>query len=281
MPMRSFLSPGEINYRRNKGRHEARAAELGVHPDLAHLVKHTGKNNIRWLCHLCDYQCLNSKDFKQHQFSRRHVEAIEGMTDTELKDANSLEFESNFLSRLEKQDSVNTNAQFLYQEMIQSTRHVKIEDTRWGTMDEFLNSLQARGKALVRETSAGPVVRHGAPPPKIFATKSDNVHQEKKAMTNLIASVKEEQSTTQTETQKAAPTNLIRSDKDEKVQFKFNLKNAESKKPREKCKLPGFQLTKEKGKGKKAEKDPKGGKRKREETETGKKSGKEKVRAER
>jgi len=43
MPMRSFLSPGEINYRRHRGRHITRAFEVGVNPDLLHLVKHTGK----------------------------------------------------------------------------------------------------------------------------------------------------------------------------------------------------------------------------------------------
>jgi len=62
------------------------------------------------------------------------------------------------------------NPHHIYEEMIKSTRHVKIEETKWATMDDFLNHLKISGKALYKMTETGPTVRHGAPPPKIVPT---------------------------------------------------------------------------------------------------------------
>jgi len=71
MPMRSFLSPGEINYRRHRGRHITRAFEVGVNPDLLHLVKHTGKKNPRWRCHVCQQQCYDASDYKKSTYTHQ------------------------------------------------------------------------------------------------------------------------------------------------------------------------------------------------------------------
>ena len=123
---RSFLSAGEINYRRHKGRHEAEAFRQGVHKDQAHLVKHAGKKNPRFLCHICGMQCLDHKDYEKHLFSLQHANAVENTTEDELIEKHSEEFQKSFLNRLQTQHSSKSNLKMLYEEMKLSTRHVDV-----------------------------------------------------------------------------------------------------------------------------------------------------------
>jgi len=233
--MRSFLSPGEINYRRHRGRHVTRAFEVGVNPDLLHLVKHTGKKNPRWRCHVCQQQCYDASDYKKHLYSPRHIDAQEFSTKEELLEMNSKEFEVNFLNRLEKTESINMNPHIIYEEMVKSTRHVKIEETKWKSMDEFLEHLKTTGKALYKMTESGPTVRHGAPPPKILlaTTQGGFQYDEDQDLRKLVKKATKEDD--QKEEKKKSkefkkPMPLIRKkDGETKVQFSLNGNSMDNK----------------------------------------------------
>jgi len=148
---------------------------------------------------------------------------------------NSKEFEVNFLNRLEKTESINMNPHIIYEEMVKSTRHVKIEETKWKSMDEFLEHLKTTGKALYKMTESGPTVRHGAPPPKILLSTTQGGFQfdEDQDLRKLVKKATKEDD--QKEEKKKSkefkkPMPLIRKkDGETKVQFSLNGNSVDNK----------------------------------------------------
>lgn len=162
---RSFLSAGSIRYERTLGRLKAAARDKGVHPDT---VIMGGRNTFkRWKCDTCGHQCVTSKDYENHLSSRQHMEALEGNSDGEMAAIQAKILEDAIISRLRSARTVSTKATILYEDIQNSAKRARLEDTKWADeadpLTACLEELERDGKILVFREENGLYLKYRPP----------------------------------------------------------------------------------------------------------------------
>jgi DNA/RNA-binding protein KIN17 len=133
-------------------------AEKGSLKDLGKRIKSKGLQRLRYFCQMCEKQCRDANGFKCHLTSESHLRQMKIFSENagSFMDRYSKEFEKTYLDTLRMRHSTSrTNANNVYQEVIQDKQHIHMNSTIWASLSDFCKYLGKTGKCVVEETERG------------------------------------------------------------------------------------------------------------------------------
>lgn len=107
---------------------------------------------------MCEKQCRDANGFKCHLTSESHLRMMRIFSERAgtYMDRYSREFEKSYLDTLRLRHSTSrTNANHVYQQVIQDKHHVHMNATVWASLTDFCQYLGRTGQCVVDETDQG------------------------------------------------------------------------------------------------------------------------------